>query len=159
MPAASAIGRPWVRQDLVGQARGPTLRSECTYALAADANLDEVELPLYTTCARLFRANGEIRAAAVSSALDHLADLGGSRVSAALHSFFTGRDVPRTLLVIDSLDEAAGPDDRLREAEALFRGIILTTRPRSWNRRLVIDDHDESHRIGELQPLPLPRRC
>ena len=53
-------------------------------ALAAGGTLDEVELPLYTTCSRLFSADGDIREAAVSSALDQLGDLGGSRLSAAL---------------------------------------------------------------------------
>jgi hypothetical protein len=52
-------------------------------ALAADAALDEIELPLYTTCSRLFSASsGDIRAAALSSALDQVGDLGGDRIRA-----------------------------------------------------------------------------
>ena len=76
--------------------------------LAAGGTLDEVELPLYTTCSGLFSADGDIREAAVSSALDQLGDLGGSRLSAAIRVLFTERNAP-TVLVIDSLDEAHGP--------------------------------------------------
>ena len=100
-------------------------------ALAAGGTLDEVELPLYTTCSRLFGAGGDIREAVVSSALDQLGDLGGSRISAALGVFFTERNAP-TLLVIDSLDEAHGPSERLRQADTLPWRIVLTSRPSSW---------------------------
>jgi hypothetical protein len=123
--------------------------------LAADGSLDEVELPIYTTCSRLFAAGGDIREAVVSSALDQLADLGGSRISAALRVFFTERNMP-TVLVIDSLDEAHGPSERLRQADTLPWRIILTSRPSSWRKQLSIDDSDESHQIGELQPLRYP---
>jgi hypothetical protein len=91
----------------------------------------------------------------VSSALDQLADLGGSRINAALRGFFTERNAP-TVLVIDSLDEARGSDERLRQADTLPWRIILTTRPTSWNHQLAIDDRDDSHRLGELQPLRYP---
>ena len=123
--------------------------------LAAGGTLDEVELPLYTTCSRLFGAGGDIREAVVSSALDQLADLGGSRISAALGVFFAERNAP-TLLVIDSLDEAHGPSERLRQAGTLPWRIVLTSRPSSWRNQLTINDTDDSHRVGELQPLRYP---
>ena len=123
--------------------------------LAAGGTLDEVELPLYTTCSRLFGAGGGIREAVVSSALDQLADLGGSRISAALSVFFAERSAP-TLLVIDSLDEAHGPSERLHQASTLPWRIVLTSRPSSWRNQLTINDTDESHRVGELQPLRYP---
>ena len=91
----------------------------------------------------------------VSSALDQLADLGGSRVSAALRVFFTERNA-RVLVVIDSLDEAHGPSDRLRQADTLPWRIVLTGRPSSWRNQLTINDKAESHRVGELQPLRYP---
>ena len=124
-------------------------------ALAAGGTLDEVELPLYTTCSRLFGAGGDIREAAVSSALDQLGDLGGSRLSAALRVFFTERNAP-AVLVIDSLDEAHGSDERLRQADTLPWRIVLTSRPSSWNQQLVIEDGNDSHRVGELQPVRYP---
>ena len=136
---------------------------EALQALTAGGTLDEVELPLFTTCSRLFSADGSIREAAVSSALDHIGDMGGPRLTSAIHDFFTQRskvvtaseDEP-TLLVIDSLDEANGPDDRLREADTLPWRIVLTSRPSQWNRQLAIDEGNDSHRVGELQPLRYP---
>ena len=120
--------------------------------LAAGGTLDEVELPLYTTCSRLFGAGGDIREAVVSSALDQLADLGGSRISTALRGFFTERNAP-TLLVIDSLDEAHGPSERLRQAGTLPWRIVLTSRPSSWRNQLTINDADDSHRVGMLSSI------
>ena len=123
--------------------------------LAAGGTLEEAELPLYTTCSRLFSAGGDIREAVVSSALGQIGDLGGSRISAALRVFFTERNAP-TLLVLDSLDEAHGPSERLRQASTLPWRIVLTTRPSSWRHQLTINEKDESHRVGELQPLDYP---
>ena len=123
--------------------------------LAAGGTLEEVELPLYTTCSRLFGAGGDIREAVVSSALGQIGDLGGSRISKALGVFFAERNAP-TLLVIDSLDEAHGPSERLRQAGTLPWRIVLTSRPSSWRHQLTINDTDQSHRVGELQPLRYP---
>jgi Domain of unknown function (DUF4062)/NACHT domain len=125
------------------------------HELAAGALLNEVELPLYTTCSRLFSTSGDIRAAAVSSALDQLGDLDGARPSAALRTFLAERNAP-TLLVIDSLDEAHGSHERLRQADTLPWRVVLTSRPSSWNQQLAINDTDDSHRVGELQPLRYP---
>ena len=123
--------------------------------LAAGGTLEEAELPLYTTCSRLFGTGGDIREAIVSSALGQLGDLGGSRISKALGVFFAERNTG-TLLVIDSLDEAHGPSERLRQASTLPWRIVLTSRPSSWRNQLTINDTDESHRVGELQPLDYP---
>ena len=76
----------------------------------------------------------------------------GSRISAVLRVFFTERNAP-TLLVIDSLDEAHGPSERLRQADTLPWRIVLTSRPSSWRHQLTINDISESHQVGELQPL------
>ena len=130
-------------------------------ALAAGAEPDEVELPLYTTCARLSAAPpGEwIRRAVVTSAFGQLPDLGSTRITAALQAFFEERSAP-TLLVADSLDEARDADERIRLADTLPAAwrIVLTSRPASWNRQLAIDDNDNdpSRRIGVLLPLRYP---
>ena len=128
-------------------------------ALAAAGTLDDVELPLYTTCARLFSAaadaDRDIREAAVSSALSQIGDLGGSRLTKALRLFFIDRNEP-TVLVIDSLDEARGSDDPLRRADTLPWRVILTSRPSSWNNQLRIEKGNDSYRVGELQPLRYP---
>ena len=123
--------------------------------LAAGGTLEEAELPLYTTCSRLFGAGGDIREAVVSSALGQIGDLGGSRISKALSVFFAERNA-RILLVIDSLDEAHGPSERLRQASTLPWRIVLTSPPSSWRNQLTVKDTDDSHRVGELQPLDYP---
>jgi len=128
-------------------------------ALAAGASPDEVELPLYTTCARLSAAppSDGIRRAVVASALGQLPDLGGTRVIDALRVLFEDRNAP-TLLVADSLDEARGADDRIRQADTLpvaWR-IVLTSRPGSWNRQFAIGDDDPSRQVGVLRPLRYP---
>ena len=126
-------------------------------ALAGGAGLDEVELPLFTTCSLLATATGTIRDAVVSSALDQLGDLGGSRIIGALRAFFTERNAP-TLLVIDSLDEAREPRDRLRQADSLILPwrIVLTSRPSSWKNQLAIDARNPLHCVGSLGALRYP---
>ena len=143
-------GKTWLAKRTARRCAEDALK-----VLTAGADLDEVELPLYTTCSRLFSAQGDIREAAVSSALDQLGDLGGSRLSAGLRTFLAERNAP-AVLVIDSLDEAHGSQQRLRQADTLPWRIVLTTRPSSWNQQLAIDDTDDSHRVGELQPLRYP---
>lgn len=143
-------GKTWLARRAARHCAGEALQ-----ALASGRAVDEIELPLYTTCSGLVGASGDIREAVVSSALSQLADLGGSRLSAALRSFFTERNGP-VLLVLDSLDEAHGADERLRQADTLPWRIILTSRPSSWNQQLVIDGRDSSRQAGELQPVRYP---
>jgi hypothetical protein len=129
-------------------------------ALDDGAGLDDVELPLYTTCSRLISTHGDIREAIVSSALNWIGDLGSSRIIQALHLCFTGRE-KRTLLVIDSLDEASDASlarDRLRQANSLkppWR-VLLTSRPSSWDGQLTIENVNKGHRVGTLLPLEYP---
>jgi hypothetical protein len=128
--------------------------------LAAGVPLDEVELPLYTTCARLAAtpSGDSIRRAVVSAALGMLPDLGHERAVDAVRVLFEARDSP-SLLVADSLDEARGTDDyRLGQADSLpgtWR-IVLTGRPGSWNRQIAIRDGDLYQQVGVLQPLRCP---
>ena len=93
----------------------------------------------------------------MASALGQLPDLGGARVTDALRVLFEERGAP-TLLVVDSLDEARGADDRIGQADTLPPAwrIVLTSRPASWNRQLVIGDGDPSRQVGILQPLRYP---
>jgi hypothetical protein len=113
--------------------------------LVAGARIDEVELPLYTTCARLAGAPADavISRAVAASALGQLPYLGGARVSDALQALFEERDAP-TLLVADSLDETRAANDRIRQADTLLPSwrIVLTSRPSSWSRQLAFGDDD-----------------
>jgi hypothetical protein len=122
---------------------------------AGSASLDQVEIPLYTTCSALFAAGSDVRAAGVSSALEALPDLGGGRIKAALREFFMARSAP-TLLVIDSLDEAYGSDKILGRARNLPWRVMLTTRPSSWRGQLDLEPGNRDHRVGDIQPLRYP---
>ncbi len=149
------LGGPGAGKTWLAKRAARRCAEDALEVLAAGGTLEEVELPLYTTCSRLFGAGGDIREAVVSSALGQIGDLGGSRISKALGVFFAERNAP-TLLVIDSLDEAHGPSDRLRQAGTLPWRIVLTSRPSSWKNQLTINDTDDSDRAGELQPLWYP---
>jgi hypothetical protein len=133
---------------------------EALKGLEDDALLDDVELPLYTTCSRLISTPGDIREAVVTSALNWMGDLGGSRIIKALSLAFTQRTA-KTLLVIDSLDEV-GDDgearDRLRRADSLKPAwrVMLTSRPGSWDHQLNIEGRNRAHQVGELEPLRYP---
>jgi hypothetical protein len=81
------LGRPGSGKTWLAKRTVRRCAEDALEALAAGRTLDEIELPLYTTCSHLFGADGDIRHAVVSSALDQLGDLGGSRLSAALRVF------------------------------------------------------------------------
>ncbi|MGO9218779.1 MAG: NACHT domain-containing protein [Streptosporangiaceae bacterium] len=151
------LGGPGSGKTWLARRAARTCAEAALQAMVTGLPLDEVELPLYTTCSRLASAAGDIRQAAVSSALERIGDLGGSRITASLKEFFAERNAP-TLLVFDSLDEAPDADARLREADSLgppWR-IILTSRPGSWHRQLTIDTGNPAHRISRIQPLRYP---
>ena len=148
------LGGPGSGKTWLAKRTARCCAEDALHGLAAGGTLDEVELPLYTTCSALFSAEGYIRDAVVSSAFDQLPDLGGSRISAALHESFTERNTA-TVLIVDSLDEAHGPSDRLRQLDNFPWRIVLTSRRSSWRNQLTINDTDES-RVGDLQPLNYP---
>ena len=149
------LGGPGSGKTWLAKRTARRCAEDALHGLAAGGTLDDVELPLYTTCSALFSAEGYIRDAVVSSAFDQLPDLGGSRISAALRQSFTERNTA-TLLIVDSLDEAHGPSDRLRQLNNFPWRVVLTSRPSSWRKQLTINDTGESHRVGKLQPLDYP---
>jgi NACHT domain len=149
------LGGPGSGKTWLARRTARRCAEDALHGLAAGGTLDEVELPLYTTCSALFSAEGYIRDAVVSSAFAQLPDLGGSRISAALRQSFTERNTA-TVLIVDSLDEAHGPSDRLRQLDHFPWRVVLTSRRSSWRHQLTINDTDESHRVGDLQPLNYP---
>jgi hypothetical protein len=128
-------------------------------ALEAGATVDEVELPLYTTCATLAEmpSGDVIRRAVVSSALSLLPDMGGVRLTDSVQMLFEKRNGP-TLLVADSLDEARGADKRVRLADSLPADwrILLTSRPASWRGQLTVSGADAARQVRNLHPLRYP---
>jgi len=152
------LGGPGSGKTWLAKRTARRCAQKALHALAAGATLAEVELPIYTTCSRLFTAVGDIRSAVVSSALGQIGDMGGSHISAAVGMLLTERNAP-TVVVIDSLDEAPGGDERLRQADTLPWRIVLTSRPSSWDGQLAIKDGKEGHKshcVGELRPLRYP---
>jgi hypothetical protein len=154
------LGGPGTGKTWLAMRTARICAEQALTALGDGAGLNEVELPLYTTCARLIGTPGGIRQAAVSSAIEWIGDLGGARIIQALCLFFTERDT-RTLLVIDSLDEASDPRlarDRLRQADSLMPPwrVVLTGRPSTWNNQFTIENANQDHQVGELQPLRYP---
>jgi NACHT domain len=150
------LGGPGSGKTWLAKRTARLCAANALHALVAGDSLDDIELPLYITCSRLFSARGDIRGAVVSSAVDELADMGGSRLNAAIRAFFEERNAP-TLLVIDSLDEASGPDERLLQADTLPWRIFLTSRPSSWNQQLTVNP-DSGGLVAELQPLHYPQQ-
>jgi hypothetical protein len=150
------LGRPGSGKTWMARRMARRCAEAALDALAEGQALDEVELPLYLRWSHFLGAGGDFRSAAVSAAFDHVADLGGSRISGGLRLFFAERNGP-TLLVIDALDEAAGGQDRLRQADHLPWRIAVTCRESSWNHQLTIDEKEGSHKIGRLMPLRYPR--
>jgi hypothetical protein len=150
--AGPGTGKTWLAKRTARRCAKAALES-----ISAGTAIEDVELPLYITCSQLFSAPGGIREAVLSGVFGNFPDMGGPRVSGALRTFFAERNAP-TLLVIDSLDEAGGSDDRLRQADTLPRSwrIVLTSRPGSWNNQLAVDAEDPARRTAELLPLRYP---
>jgi NACHT domain len=83
-------------------------------AMRAGAQVAEVEIPLFTTCAAFLQQQEPVRLAAIKAALHKLPDIGSARLLESLEVALGERTDP-TLLVLDSLDEAPRLDpQRLR---------------------------------------------
>ena len=149
-------GKTWLARRMARRCAEAALE-----ALTSGASLDKVELPLFTTCSKLLAVEQHVREAAVSSAINQMPDLGGSRVTDGLKAFFSQRNAP-TLLVIDGLDDTSDPDDRLGQLRSLPLPwkIFLTSRPSSWRQRgeqlNIVKKADPAHQVGMLQPLKYP---
>ena len=154
------LGGPGTGKTWFGRRTARLCAEAALSALAGGASLDDVELPVYTTCPRLLAEppGDGIRHAIVASALGLLPDLGGARIVDALRGLFEDRDAP-TLLVADSMDEARGVDERVRQADwlpAAWR-IVLTSRPGTWSGQLATSGSiDSSRQVGVIQPLRYP---
>lgn len=144
-------GKTWLARRIARRCAQDALRQ-----LDAGASVADIEIPLFATCADFARAEGDVRDAVLASALDHVADLGGSRLSGALRALLRDRN-DGTLLVLDSLDEATGAHvrSRLRQAGSLGWRIILTSRPGSWNKQLPLTASPDQA-VAELQPMSYP---
>ena len=162
---ADELGRERSRLVVLGgPGSGKTWLAKRTARLSAERALDrladgadpgEVELPLYTTFARLaaMRPDDGIHRAVVASGFADLPALGSVRTEEALRELFEERNTA-TLLVIDSLDEARDPYGRVSRAGSLPTAwrVMLTSRPGSWKEQLAVPEKDQV----VLRPLRYP---
>ena len=106
------------------------------------------------TCSRLLSADGDIREAAVSSALDQLGDLGGSRLSAALRVSHWADAL--TLLVIDSSAKPTGSTSGSARPTRSYGGSFSPVGQAHGTSSLTSRSGNKSHQVGEFQPLRYP---
>ncbi len=151
-------GKTWLARRYAREAAQAALK-----ALENGADLDEVELPLFTTWDQWTRSPGSPReslvAASFASGLGHR-DPGAGDTVGRLRRTFTqpGR---RVLVVVDSLDEAAdlaAQSGRLHELAALHGWrVMVTSRPAAWE--ATYRGHpgrEDGPRIVEVQNLDYP---
>jgi hypothetical protein len=148
-------GKTWLSKRIARNAAKRALKE-----LDLGRSLDDVELPLWTTCAKLFGCKGAIRNAVVDAALESVGDLGSARLVDSLRALF-GERSHGVVMVLDSLDEAGkavGPRQRLEQAAGIHGWrFVLTSRPGAWANQVEIDDSDDRQCLVRLLPLKYPR--
>ena len=127
--------------------------------LATGASLDEVELPLFTTCEDLLSTVGRATpvSTVASSALSRVRGVGRTRTITSLQALFETRDGP-TVVVLDSLDEGHGAEALIHDLamDSPSWRIIVTSRPHTWSQWKPIPDTDLARIKGTLEPLRYP---
>ncbi|MEU4362768.1 NACHT domain-containing protein [Promicromonospora sp. NPDC023987] len=113
--------------------------------LEAGANLDEVEIPLFTTWDRWAQTSGPgTRETLVASSFDPVlghSDIAGSDLSGQLQRTLMLAET-RVLLIVDSLDEAASRENQNDQGNRLHTltvlsgercRVVMTSRPSAWD--------------------------
>src|SRR5665647_2732050 len=127
------------------------------------ADLEEVELPLFTTWDQWTKTPGTTRqslvAASFASGLGH-SDLEGGDSPARIQRTFT-RPGTKVLLILDALDEAAdltGQASRLHEVTAMSGWrVVVTSRTAAWSATYRGDpDRADGPTVVQLQDLTYP---
>ena len=122
--------------------------------LRSGLGIEDVELPLYSTCEHFLNASGSPREAAVKASVDTRSDL-GPRVPHRLRSLF-GERTHQVLLVLDALDEASGATKPFDHALISGWRVMTTSRPGSWTDQWGRPEDDERLTVGTLEPLTYP---
>ena len=128
-------------------------------AVAGDADLEGVEIPLFASCAEVLASAEPVGDAIVKASVArvaHLLDPGREAFEKLL-----GEWRCRFIIVLDGLDEAdylgaEGTLERLAATAGDASRIVLTSRPSSWRDQLPLDAADARDYVGELQPLQYP---
>ena len=151
-------GKTWLARRYAREAARAALTG-----LENGADLNEIELPLFTTWNQWTKTTGDPRhslvAASFASGLGHT-DLGESADIRRLQRTLTqpGR---RVLAVVDSLDEAAdlaGQANQLHELTSLHGWrVVVTSRPAAWDVTFRGDPaRADGPRVAHLQDLVYP---
>jgi hypothetical protein len=119
-------------------------------------DIADIEVPIYATCQHFLTEGGSPRRAVFAAAERSLPDLGSTGFADAVAALIDNH--PKTLLVLDSLDEAPTVDsDRLQSAADIAGWrLLLTSRPSAWNHQIKVKKADPRHAIAELQQLSYP---
>lgn len=145
-------GKTWLTRRIA--------RIACDLALERlrdGASIEDVEIPLYATCAAFLGLPGDVRSAAIQAAIDACPDLGSNHVQKSLKTLL-GERSHGVVLVLDSLDEAKNADtSRLRLASniAAWR-LILSSRQSSWADQVTIEPSNDRQAVVTLLPLSYP---
>ena len=151
-------GKTWLAHRYARQAAQAALSR-----LEDGADLEEVELPLFTTWDQWTKTPGTTRqsliAASFASGLGH-SDLEWGDSIDRLQRTFT-RQGTKVLLILDSLDEAAdrvGQGNRLYEVTAMSGWrVVVTSRPAAWDATFRGDpNRPDAPTVVQLQDLTYP---
>lgn len=128
--------------------------------LGADAQLDDVEIPLFVTWDQWTRVGGGVRESIVEAAFatntGHSTTPGDAAVKQLLLDPAT-----RVILIVDSLDEAAdrhGQANRLHELSSLLPTwrVVVTSRNAAWERTAFTLPDQRGLGIADLEDLSYP---
>jgi hypothetical protein len=159
-PRLAVLGGPGAGKTWLAKRAARRSAREALARLAGGVSLDEVELPLFTTCEDLAGTErcDTLVSAVARSALGSAPGVGGVRTVMSLLALFEARQGP-VVIILDSLDEGPGavaPIRKLAKAAPAAWRIIVTSRPGTWNQRAPFSDTDPALVKGTLRPLRYP---
>jgi hypothetical protein len=149
--AVRGQGKSWFAKRTARRAAQVALNQ-----LDNSTDIADIEVPIYATCQHFLTEGGSPRRAVFAAAERSLPDLGSTGFADAVAALIDNH--PKTLLVLDSLDEAPTVDsDRLQSAADIAGWrLLLTSRPSAWNHQIKVKKADPRHAIAELQQLSYP---
>ncbi|MGK2957442.1 MAG: NACHT domain-containing protein, partial [Acidimicrobiales bacterium] len=146
-------GKTWLARRIARRAAETALDQ-----LANNRGVDDIEIPLYATCAKFSELhNDDVRKAAISASLAQMPDLGSTQLRESICKLLEERN-GGVVLVLDSLDEAANATTRQLQNVANIGEwrFVLTSRPSSWANQVNLDTTNERHVEATLVPLAYP---
>ncbi|MFC8797304.1 NACHT domain-containing protein [Promicromonospora sp. NPDC057138] len=128
--------------------------------LGADAQLEDVEIPLFVTWDQWSHAGGGVRDSLVDASFAAGSGHSTTPGDATVMQFLLN-PATRVLLIVDSLDEAAdhqGQVNRLHELSSLVPAwrVVVTSRPAAWERTASTFPDRRGLGITDLQDLSYP---